>query len=209
MLPLVGEDVAPRLLGHIESESLSCVVLGPLMGSELGLTASVPQELVYRAAPSVATSVPIDEHPFFRALMLAEPKSAGRVAGPLGGRRFSVLPTHGDAAPWNSVRCADGVIRMFDWEYGRREGLPLTDVAHWSLQVGHLSLRLMPLVAFRRSIVELGRQTPLSAAEAAGILALTALEVALRLESEGEREQARWWRECAEHAAAGAEGGVL
>ncbi|MBU4555320.1 MAG: hypothetical protein KJ747_00410 [Actinobacteria bacterium] len=206
MLPVVGGDFAPHLLGHIESESLSCIVLAPLTGSAVGLTASIPRELLSRAALNVAASAPIGEHPFFRALMVADCELASRAAGSLAGREFSVLPTHGDAAPWNSVCGAGGVIRMFDWEYGRREGLPLTDVAHWSLQVSHLSLHLVPLVALRRAALELKRETGLSALEVAGILALTALEVALRLESESDLEQARWWRECAEHAAACAEG---
>lgn len=208
LLPVAGEAIAPRLLGQSESESLSCIVVSPLAGKPVGLTASVPRELVDRTA-SNAFSLPVTEHPFVQALLAAESEKSARAIASLAGRDFPVLPTHGDAAPWNAIQDAEGVIRMFDWEYGRREGLPLTDVAHWSLQVGHLSLRMSARGALGRSISEVGRATGLSIAEAASICTLTALDVAIRLESEHDTQQAGWWRECVDRGVACAEGGEL
>lgn len=208
LLPVVGDVLAPRLLSHIETESMSCVVVSPLEGATVGLASRVPQELLARATGN-AVRYPIADHPFIRTLMVADSTMTTRAISSLAGRDYPVSATHGDAAPWNAVKGPDGVHRMFDWEYGRREGLQLADVAHWSLQVGHLSLRMNPRRALHRAIREVTRGTDMSSSEVAGICSLTAMELANRLESEHDTSQAGWWHECAVRAVLCAEGGEL
>ena len=45
--------------------------------------------------------------------------------------------THGDFTPWNLRRAGD-TLRVFDWEYGELDGLPLLDEVQYVLQGGLL-----------------------------------------------------------------------
>lgn len=208
VLPLVCEDVAPLLLGVVETELLSCVLVSPLEGSGMPFRADVPDVLVARAADG-GPKVPLASHPAVAAMREVDAETTERAVACLPGRDYAVLPTHGDAAPWNAIRCRDGAVRLFDWEYGCREGLPLMDVAHWSLQTGYLVRRMNPQDAVRSSIDVMARRVGCGAVEAAALCALTASDVTARLAAEGQTAHAAWWLECRKHAIVRAEGGAL
>jgi hypothetical protein len=50
---------------------------------------------------------------------------------------------HGDLAPWNVFRGADGLC-VFDWEYATWRRRPLQDLAHYTIQSGALLQRYRP-----------------------------------------------------------------
>jgi hypothetical protein len=63
--------------------------------------------------------------------------------------RLAVLPLrpsvrHGDLARWNLLRTHDGRLKVLDWEWGERHGLPGIDLVHYLAQDFRLVQRLEP-----------------------------------------------------------------
>jgi glycosyltransferase involved in cell wall biosynthesis len=54
-------------------------------------------------------------------------EAAAAVSAILGGRPVRLGVSHGDYAPWNTLRLDDGALYVFDWEYGSRNAPLLTD----------------------------------------------------------------------------------
>ena len=87
----------------------------------------------------------IEDHPYTAKVIRND--SSGelcRYIEPLASRRWPVVLSHGDLAPWNLLRSNDGQIRAVDWEYADREGIPFMDTAYFILQVGKLVYRWPP-----------------------------------------------------------------
>lgn len=62
-------------------------------------------------------------------------------------KRLADLPLrpsirHGDLARWNLLRTKDGRLKVLDWEWGERHGLPGFDLAHYLAQDFRLVRRL-------------------------------------------------------------------
>lgn len=192
VLTRVEPGIAPSLIAKRENDLLSAVMVSALQGAPPSLQSAVPESLVRRAMG--VGDVPVEEHPVVTALRsCSEDEVSGLLAG-LSGLKFTVNVSHGDAAPWNARVDAAGRLRLFDWEYGNVEGMNCMDVAHWSLQVGHLSKRMSPVEACARACGEVSSRLGLSRAQAAGVCGLTAIEVANRLAGEGKLSESEWWR---------------
>lgn len=54
-------------------------------------------------------------------------EAAAAVSAILGGCPVRLGVSHGDYAPWNTLRLDDGALYVFDWEYGSRNAPLLTD----------------------------------------------------------------------------------
>lgn len=191
-------EIGPSLVYTGESGPLSAVVVTPLDGDEPPLDASVPAVLIDRAACCV--SIVVGEHPVVREMVRESPEEMGALLPVMRNVEVGIGVSHGDAAPWNARRDSAGRVRLFDWEYGRIDGFPSMDVAHWSIQVGHLSRGLRPADALAHSCVEVARSLGLTTLQAAGLCGITALDVANRLTVEGKLAESEWWRVCTEAA---------
>lgn len=75
------------------------------------------------------------------------------------GVRLATFIEHGDFAPWNVKRSADGRIFVIDWEHAQAEGLPWCDALHFCFQTSVLARRWPArevLAAMRATMRSLG-----------------------------------------------------
>jgi aminoglycoside phosphotransferase (APT) family kinase protein len=129
-------------------------------------------------------TAPLEQHPWLRALGDASGGALAPMASAIDALRERTWPVtfrHGDLAPWNLLRTADGRLVAVDWEYGSASGLPGLDLAQYVLQVGLLIVRCPPAVALddaaralQRSIVLDGAR--LSRRESVALAMLAAFE---------------------------------
>ena len=193
----------PALIGSMETDCVSMVVTSPLRGAPLANRSPVPRDLAERARGQASSScVSVLDHPVVTRLAGIAPHHVAVAIRALEGVGLPVTVSHGDAAPWNAIRGDDGQVRLFDWEYGEIDGLPLMDVAHWSMQVGHLAMQLSPGEAVRRSVEELRTAVRLTAAEGGAACLLVAILLTLRHDGERSAGAVHWWSECIEAAMA-------
>lgn len=59
---------------------------------------------------------------------------------------------HGDLARWNLLRTSDGRLKVLDWEWGERHGLPGIDLVHYLSQDFRLVRKLAPIEAVEASV---------------------------------------------------------
>ncbi len=198
LLRAVGGTVGPRLLGEGSDDSAAWIVVEPLCGRASAPGARFPRVLLQRTRPGAG--VTFAEHPAVVGLPATADEVVRRARSGAGDRRFLIAPVHGDAAPWNAVVGPDGATRLFDWEYGRLDGLPETDAAHWSIQSDRLLAKMRPDEAVPRAVRALASEGGLSRGEAAAVCVVTCVVVASRQSTLGASETAAWWSEAAEVA---------
>ncbi len=189
----------PAVIADGERGDVSWVAVSALGGSDARGHDPVPIGVL--SASADAPSKVLGRHPVRDTLVPEDLDAYTRLAECSGDRLFPVGVTHGDAAPWNAVVRRDGVLCLFDWEYGRLDGLPDTDVAHWSIQSARLLDKCAPDAAVRRgvdSVLACGRYDRLGAV---AVCAVACLELASRHQREGNHETVAWWRQAARIAA--------
>jgi hypothetical protein len=101
----------PRVLGLVEWEGLSALVLEPVA-------------LVTNGSPALGGSA---------VAALAELWDLRNELGPVLGSASGFGPAHGDFAPWNAGRTRTGLAAIWDWEQARTAP-PLEDYFHWHTQ---------------------------------------------------------------------------
>lgn len=205
LLGAVGGGLGPTLLSSGEDSEYRWVVVEALSGRPVRPGTRAPRVLLGRTLPG--SGVTFAEHPAVESLRPLHPELIGDAETGAADRAFHVAPVHGDAAPWNAVAADDGTVRLFDWEYGRLDGIPETDAAHWSLQTDRLIAGMRPSEAVPRAVRGLASEGGLAVRQSAGVCVVTALVVADRQRSLGSQDQADWWLEAARLAAATATGG--
>jgi len=117
--------------------------------------------------------VAVHEHPDIRRVITAHAPAVDWLSG-LAGREWPTVIEHGDLAPWNLLRTADG-LRAIDWEDGRLEGFPGFDLVHYVTNVGVLVHHWCALDVSRYARARL-RATGFSEAEAQALVRLAALQ---------------------------------
>lgn len=201
LLPLAAAGgLGPAPMGVYEGLGIFALMSEVLPGREPGIRAPVPAELLRRAA-KLPTFLPPDQHPAVLACAAGWSELAPRLHALLSGKQYAVGLVHGDAAPWNA-RIAGGAVKLFDWEYGCRDGFIAADTAHWVLQTKHLIRRSSPAHACEAAAGVLRRGIGLTKAQAHGVCALTALDLCQRLRIEEKRSEAAWWEAVARYALA-------
>ena len=160
---------------------------GPMGDGDALLSSALSGELLTTALPvpegvagllerlTLPPAQPLELHPWVRHLRSRElPPGLHSCFETLAGREWPVAIQHGDFAPWNLLRRADGVVGAIDWEYGTPEGFPHVDLAYYILQTSALIYRRDPLPAARYAADCLDRM-PALGLDSAEALALTRL----------------------------------
>lgn len=195
----IRDGIGPELLGHGESAEATWLLARALRGRPVRAAARIPDQFLDSSRRP--DGVALTDHPVLDSIPSSDSGLVALAAAAVGSRRFAVTYTHGDAAPWNAVVGADGIIRLFDWEYGRLDGLPETDAAHWSLQTSRLIGKMSPSRAVQRAVVALALRGAMDDSEAAAVCVITSLLVAARHDIEGNAESSSWWHDAARAAA--------
>jgi len=112
-----------------------------------------------------------------------------KVEQALGDARFPQTIVHGDFAPWNLRRQAEG-LGAFDWEYAELDGLPLQDVTHFLMQTGRLLENWTPAQTADalRAMVHRHASNGLTARHVRGLQAVYLLSALCRHHDEGHPE---------------------
>jgi hypothetical protein len=158
-----GARLAPRLLGEVETSSLSAFatefVDGPSpssFDSSISLRKFLTQEI------DSTRTITIAESPLWAQLSHPSRSASSEPSQLFSFSAFqhfsstSIHPCifHGDFAPWNIREAKDGTWTAIDWERGDFDGIPGWDWLHFVLQ---------PAVLVKKweapRVLELGRQT--------------------------------------------------
>lgn len=197
----------PVPLKYGSAGGLDLLLLAPVAGRHpppaLAPTPALRRFVAALAAPDApAHAVPIDRHPWCRALADAD-DALGSVASALdalAGRPWPRTFRHGDLAPWNLLAAPSGALVAIDWEYGSADGLPGLDLAQYVLQVALLLARCAPdagLDAAARALAAGGPDPgPLSPRECRALAVLAAFEAhhAARREGLPDDDPRQRWR---------------
>jgi O-antigen/teichoic acid export membrane protein len=135
----------PRLLSHGEFTGATGCFMVESAGPEADPTHELGEvHFAFLAGLlgnlTVAWTAAIDQVEAETAKLRMVPAYAHIVASALSYLRDKPGPSllmaieHGDFAPWNIHRTADGQIFVFDWEHARLDGLPWQDALHFSYQ---------------------------------------------------------------------------
>ena len=168
----------------------SCIAFGAFDGGWGLLTSAIDGRRLdasFGALPELAACLDrlpatgesaIASHPWVVRLNERSQVDLERILESLASRPWPIVLTHGDLAPWNVLRDAQGRLMLIDWEYASQAGLPYIDLAYYVLQVGSLVRRWAPErtaseAADRLTALAGGR---LSAAEAGAFVRLAALD---------------------------------
>ena len=182
---------------ELRREAAAIETLGPLLPAPLSapkVLASEPGLLLLEAASWRARWSPWRLEPAVAHAMGWFYRAGARSPGPAPG------PAHGDFAPWNLLRTADGWV-LIDWEDASAEETPFLDLCHYLVQ-GHAMLgrpsRQAVVRGFRSGAGWVGRAVaayaegaalPAAGAEAALRRYLGTVEDRLRPMGVGERDR--------------------
>jgi hypothetical protein len=140
ILKVLPEGLGPAPLKYDMFLKGAALVSLPVPGRLIPARLPPPDDLEYFLRQLEGGNLThIEDHPYTGKVIQND--SSGelcRYIEPLASRRWPVVLSHGDLAPWNLLRSNDGQIRAVDWEYADREGLPFMDTAYFILQVGKL-----------------------------------------------------------------------
>jgi hypothetical protein len=127
---------------------------------------------------TAAPPLPLEAHPWARAIRLPGEGCVERWLESLADRKWPVVIQHGDLAPWNLLSTPNGKLRAIDWEYGSPTGFPYVDLAQYMFQVAALLYRWSPSKAMDYTIRYLTRRPwpGLTSAEAVAIAGLAAYQ---------------------------------
>ena len=139
MLATLAEEQyasVPRLLYVDHARGIAAQTFLPGIPTERGLSAQhwdLLRALVLEDETTTMAqhAVFLQEHPLWPAACEAHPETLTAALSELGDTRL--LPAcwvHGDFAPWNIKRHAEG-LALIDWEDAQRGGLPLHDLYHF------------------------------------------------------------------------------
>ena len=199
VLAALPRGVGPTLLKYGGFADGEAMVTLPVVGE--GLPAKLPPPEALRGLLEAligSESYALEDHPWVRTLPRQHRARVIPWLRHLSSRPWPVALHHGDFAPWNLLRHADGSLRAIDWEYGSTKGLPFLDLAYYLLQVAALITRWSPQRA-RSYAVDYLTQTPwpgLSRAEGEAITRLAAYHAYCQGEADGSSAQAflQSWR---------------
>jgi hypothetical protein len=139
----------------------------------------------------------LDVHPWLAA-HAAWMDDVGEAIDALAGRHWPAAIGHGDLAPWNLIRGADGSLTAIDWEHGSRHGLPGLDFAGYLLQVAGLVRRWSPRRAREHCMRQLlgDDRLALTPAQAAAMVVLAAYRTFRNAAADGHSagEAGQVWR---------------
>ena len=179
--PLAGKP-APAKMTRAHQQFLARLRCGPeKLASETNMVASLPARIA--ALPT--------QHPGISATF-------EKVLPTLEQTTVTSTIDHGDFAPWN-LRIHDGRISAFDWEYGELDGLPLTDEAHFTLQLGFQMANWTPQQA-HQALASLASSRPLGldVTQVNALHAIYLLDQIVRLLGEGydiTHDMVDWYRQ--------------
>lgn len=199
VLRQLPSGAGPTPLKYGALGGLDALLLAPVRGRHPAPTVT-PALRQFVASLETSQTAALDEHPWVVALGDALAPMA-RALDALAGRSWGVTFRHGDLAPWNLLRTADGALVAIDWEYGSAAGLPGLDLAQYVLQVALLLTRSTPDAALDAAARALATTngpggTPLSRRDGAALATLAAFEThrAASLEGIPDDDPRQVWR---------------
>ena len=144
VLSTLPKDLAPFPLYFGDFNGGVGLLLAPVLGKRLPIRSGLPGHVV-----QYARSLPVfdeqrgDTHPWLSRFLTTDIPLIVAAVESLASRTWTVLPQHGDFAPWNIIE-RKGLIIPIDWEYGTLKGFPGADLAYYLLQVAALIYRWSP-----------------------------------------------------------------
>jgi hypothetical protein len=188
MLNSLPIGLGPRVLKMGALGEGVALLITPLNGQHLRLRFPPPAELISYGQSLVRPPlIDLGDHPWVRNMRSKMGTDLDCLLDQITTKRWPEAIQHGDLAPWNLRRSADGKIAAFDWEYGSLEGFPYLDLAQYVLQVAVLLYRWSPDEALARTAKWLtgSKAMNLNYPEACALTRLAAAEVYLRDRQEG------------------------
>jgi hypothetical protein len=200
-----GAGPTPLKYGAVSG--LDVLLLAPVLGRHPAAVMT-PERALHGFVASLVTprTATLEHHPWYHALGDALAPVAPAVDA-LAKRSWQVTFRHGDLAPWNLLRTADGSLVAIDWEYGSAAGLPGLDLAQYMLQVALLVVRCKPDAAVDAAARALEASAAadgarLSRRECVALVALAAFETHRTAALEGltDSDPRQVWRRAVWHA---------
>ena len=151
---------APRLIGVHHGEDFALLRMPYLTGIPIPMGETREALALLNEWKSDLTNIPAADFSEWSSIDSAissceqNPALRRRLAG------ISLKPVicHGDFARWNLLRRNDGSLIVLDWEWGRENGMPGIDLAHYFAQDARLVRKLSPTDAVRATVAAL--ETP-------------------------------------------------
>jgi hypothetical protein len=136
----------PRLLGLERSEDARLLRMPYSRGSCLGIGDVDPVRNLLQSWTSGESPRALQTFPEWQAMSIGLARHSGHdaVLERLSGIILRPSIRHGDFARWNLLRTNDGEMKVLDWEWGERRGMPGLDLVHYLAQDFRLVRRLPP-----------------------------------------------------------------
>jgi hypothetical protein len=180
LLRSLPQGTGPVALSYEARGFFETLLLAPVSGTRLPATLPPPRGLsAFTASLATTTSVDFARHPWVTGISHWRGRAVESSFATLSGRDWPIVIQHGDLAPWNVFRTSGGGLAAVDWEYGRSDGFPGLDLAHYVLQVACLCQRWSPKDsrAYASRYLERHSRLRLSPAEAEAVVTLSAYNV--------------------------------
>jgi hypothetical protein len=136
----------PELLGLESSGSCRLLRMPYLTGQCLRQGDMEPVAGLLQSWLSDGPPKPLRSFPEWSAITdgLGDFPAGGRFLESVADLPLRTSIRHGDLARWNLLRTTDGQLKVLDWEWGERHGLPGIDLVHYLAQDFRLVKRLAP-----------------------------------------------------------------
>lgn len=145
VLAALPAGAGPRPLKYAPFDQGQALVTAPVPGRAVPAGLPLATGLrSYLGRLRQAESWPLERHPWVLNMRQRFGAELDGWLEPLADRSWPVVFQHGDFAPWNVLRRADGTLAAIDWEYGNAHGFPYLDAAYYLLQVAALMRRWPP-----------------------------------------------------------------
>jgi aminoglycoside phosphotransferase (APT) family kinase protein len=134
----------PRLLGLEESDDARLLRMPYSLGCCLGIGDVDPVRNLLETWTSGEPARALQTFPEWQAISTGLARHSGHeaVLERLSGIRLRPSIRHGDFARWNLLRTHEGDLKVLDWEWGERHGMPGLDLVHYLAQDFRLVSRL-------------------------------------------------------------------
>ncbi|HNP27955.1 MAG TPA: hypothetical protein PKK23_02845 [Nitrospirales bacterium] len=139
----------------------------------------------------------LNDHPWIRMYAERNENIVQPWLDVLSRRKWSIVFSHGDSAPWNIFNLANGNVQAIDWEYGTCQGFPQIDIVQYILQVAALIYRWSPQQARNYAVNFLCRSnSPLRRVEAQSVVCFAAYHGYMQALEDGQSPDAslQIWR---------------